>query len=142
MFSFFKRGHVHDFSIHRHSSNGPKTETSSTLAVSEQQPRSRSASPSPSKNASPAFSVGEEVLVVGDINTPMISAMVTHILEPLSAGRPYRYRVREKASDRIFGAVYPESDSSIDGSDVLEEGRLVKGSKASLSELVDSVALA
>ncbi|KAG8941295.1 hypothetical protein FRC00_012433 [Tulasnella sp. 408] len=140
MFSFLKHSNVHDFSmIHRHSTQSPK-EASSTLSVSEQ-PRSRSTSPagrspSPSKNTTPAFALGDEVLVVGDVNTPMISAVITEVVAPVSTGQTYRYRVREKGSDRIFGAAYPEAGSAVEDSDIVEEGRLVKGSRASLRELV------
>ncbi|KAG8946741.1 hypothetical protein FRC00_009426 [Tulasnella sp. 408] len=126
-------------SWHEKSTQSPK-EASSTLSVSEQ-PRSRSTSPSgrspsPSKNTTPAFALGDEVLVVGDVNTPMISAVITEVVAPVSAGQTYRYRVREKGSDRIFGAAYPEAGSAVEDSDIVEEGRLVKGSRASLRELV------
>ncbi|KAG8895286.1 hypothetical protein FRC01_012457, partial [Tulasnella sp. 417] len=103
MFSFLKHGNIHEFSmIHRHSTQSPK-EASSALSVSEQ-PRSRSSSPSatapsPSKTTTPAFAVGDEVLVVGDVNTPMISAVITEVVAPVSTGQSYRYRIREKGSD-------------------------------------------
>lgn len=76
------------------------------------------------------------MLVVGDVNTPMISAVITEVVAPASTGQSYRYRIREKGSDRIFGAAYPESASPADETDIVEEGRLVKGSRASLRELV------
>ncbi|KAG8952157.1 hypothetical protein FRC04_005157 [Tulasnella sp. 424] len=138
MFGFLKRSNVHDFSmIHRSSSQSPKA---TTLTVSEQQQRSRSnspsAAPSPSKNTTPAFAVGDEVLVIGTVNTSSISAVITEVVAPASAGRSYRYRVREKGSDRIYSAAYPEAEAALDESDLVEEGRLVKGSVASFSAVV------